>query len=55
MTKLREAAYIDIKPGYNDTGASPNQTNKPVIVASNDNKPLPGKPAAKKKKKFLVF
>jgi peptidyl-prolyl cis-trans isomerase SurA len=26
LTKLREDAYIDIKPGYTDTGASPNQT-----------------------------
>jgi peptidyl-prolyl cis-trans isomerase SurA len=56
LTKLREQAYIDIKPGYSDTGASPNQTNKPVIVAANNeggNRPG-GKPA-KKKKKFLVF
>jgi peptidyl-prolyl cis-trans isomerase SurA len=29
LTKLREEAYIDIKAGYLDTGASPNQT-KPV-------------------------
>jgi peptidyl-prolyl cis-trans isomerase SurA len=55
LTKLREAAYIDIKPGYSDTGASPNQTNKPVVVAANENKPLPGKSAAKKKKRFVVF
>ncbi|HLY92065.1 MAG TPA: peptidylprolyl isomerase [Candidatus Angelobacter sp.] len=55
LTKLREAAYIDIKPGYADTGASPNQTNKPVIVAANDNsKPIAGKPI-KKKKRFVVF
>src|ERR1051326_7707114 len=54
LTKLREAAYIDIKPGYADTGASPTQKKKPVIVAANDNKPVAGKPA-KKKKKFLVF
>jgi len=26
LTRLREEAYIDIKPGYIDTGASPNQT-----------------------------
>ncbi len=26
LTKLREDAYIDIKPGYVDTGASPKQT-----------------------------
>ena len=29
LTKLREEAYIDYKPGYVDSGASPNQT-KPV-------------------------
>lgn len=29
LTKLREEAYIDVKPGFIDTGASPNQT-KPV-------------------------
>jgi len=29
LTKLREDNYIDVKPGYADTGASPNQT-KPV-------------------------
>jgi len=33
LTKLREEAYIDIKPGYIDTGASPNQT-KPIETAS---------------------
>ena len=26
LTKLREDAYIEIKPGYIDSGASPNQT-----------------------------
>lgn len=52
LTKLREEAYIDIKPGYVDTGASPNQT-KPVMMAQgSDEKP---KEAAKKKKKFLLF
>ena len=56
LTKLREQAYIDIKPGYSDSGASPNQGNHPVIMASaNDgSKPVAGK-SAKKKKKFLVF
>jgi len=55
LTKLREQAYIDIKTGFTDTGASPNQANKPTIVAAN-NAPgsQPSKPA-KKKKKFLVF
>jgi len=33
LTKLREEAYIDIKPGFMDTGASPNQT-KPVETAT---------------------
>ena len=32
LTKLREQAYIDIRPGYVDTGASPNET-KPVYSA----------------------
>jgi len=54
LTKLREQAYIDIKPGYTDTGASPNQSNKPVIVAANDNSRPAGHPA-KKKKRFVVF
>ena len=27
LQKLREEAFIEIKPGYVDTGASPNQTN----------------------------
>ena len=54
LTKLRDDAYIDIKPGFADTGASPNQTNKPVIMAANGEG---GKPAvkAKKKKKLLIF
>src|SRR3984957_2927743 len=33
LTKLREDAYIDVKTGYIDTGASPNQT-KPVETAA---------------------
>jgi peptidyl-prolyl cis-trans isomerase SurA len=32
LTKMREDAYIDIKPGYVDTGASPNET-KPIYSA----------------------
>ena len=51
LTKLREDAYIDIKPGYVDTGASPNET-KPVYTtasAAEDAK------KAKKKKKYVVF
>jgi peptidyl-prolyl cis-trans isomerase SurA len=42
LTKLREEAYIDIRAGYVDTGASPKQT-KPVFTAY-------APPVAKKKK-----
>ncbi|HEU4634935.1 MAG TPA: peptidylprolyl isomerase [Edaphobacter sp.] len=47
LTKLREDAYIDIKPGFVDTGASPNQT-KPVFSAY-------APPAPKKKKEKQRF
>jgi peptidyl-prolyl cis-trans isomerase SurA len=50
LTKLREDAYIDIKPGFVDSGASPNET-KPIEVATakaGDAKKL-------KKKKKLGF
>jgi len=50
LTKLREEAYIDIKPGYLDTGASPNQT-KPVETASA--KEADAKKLSKKRKKKL--
>lgn len=50
LTKLREDAFIDIKPGYVDTGASPNQT-KPVETATKD----PSAKPLKKKKKFGMF
>jgi len=53
LTRLREEAFIEIKQGYADTGASPNQT-KPIIVAANTDDQI--KQAKKKKKKhFLVF
>jgi peptidyl-prolyl cis-trans isomerase SurA len=55
LTKLRDQAYIDIKPGYVDTGASPNATNKPVMVAANGTGPATSTQPKKKKKKFLVF
>jgi peptidyl-prolyl cis-trans isomerase SurA len=50
LTKLREEAFIDLKSGFVDTGASPKQT-KPVM-ASAVNAP---KEPEKKKKKFLIF
>ncbi len=56
LTKLREQAYIDIKSGYADTGASGDQTNKPVVVAAvGDPNTQQGKSGLKKKKKFLLF
>jgi peptidyl-prolyl cis-trans isomerase SurA len=50
LTKLREDAFIDIRPGYIDSGASPNQT-KPIETASKD----AGAKNLKKKKKMGVF
>ena len=49
LTKLREEAYIDLKPGYVDTGASPNQTKPVVTTASAE------EPKKKKKKKMGIF
>lgn len=51
LQKLREEAYIQIKPGYVDTGASPNQT-QPIETASRD---AGAKELKKKKKKFGIF
>jgi len=50
LTKLREDAFIDVRAGYVDTGASPNQT-KPVETAAKDEKSKP----LKKKKKLGMF
>jgi len=50
LTKLREEAYIDIKTGYIDSGASPNQT-KPVETTTA--KASDAKNLKKKKKKVL--
>jgi peptidyl-prolyl cis-trans isomerase SurA len=50
LTKLREDAYIDIKAGYVDSGASPNQT-KPVETAAA--KESDAKKLGKKKHKKL--
>lgn len=52
LTKLREEAYIDIKPGYVDSGASPNQT-KPVETAAA--KETDAKKLNKKKKKLGIL
>jgi len=50
LSKLREEAYIDIRPGYVDTGASPNQT-KPVLTTA----AAQGPKSKKKHKKLGVF
>ena len=50
LTKLREEAYIDVKEGYTDSGASPNQT-KPVETTAA--KETEAKNLKKKKKKVL--
>ena len=50
LTKLRENAFIDIRPGYMDTGASPNQT-KPVFTTAS----AQGPKSKKKHKKLGVF
>ena len=54
LTKLREQAFIEIRQGYNDAGASPNQT-KPIIVAANTSGDEIKQAKKKKKKHFLVF
>jgi peptidyl-prolyl cis-trans isomerase SurA len=51
LTKLREEAYIDIKQGYVDAGASPNQT-KPVVTNTTV---AEAKTKLKRKKHFVVF
>jgi peptidyl-prolyl cis-trans isomerase SurA len=51
LTKLRENAYIDIKPGYVDTGASPNET-KPVYTTAASSA---DSQKQKKKKKYVLF
>ena len=50
LTKLREDAYIDIKPGFSDSGASPNETKPIYTTASADQAKK-----HKKKKRFLLF
>jgi len=50
LTKLREDAYVDVRPGYIDTGASPNQT-QPVFTTT----AAQGPKSKKKHKKLGVF
>src|SRR6185503_13685964 len=51
LTHLREDAFIDYKPGYVDTGASPNQTG-PVETTA---KEAGAKELKKKKKKLGII
>lgn len=48
LTKLREEAFIDIKTGYVDSGASPNQTKPQITTAQ-----VAGAKELKKRKKKL--
>jgi peptidyl-prolyl cis-trans isomerase SurA len=50
LTRLREEAFIDIVPGYVDTGASPNQTKLTYTSTAEEEKKK-----KKKKKHFLLF
>jgi peptidyl-prolyl cis-trans isomerase SurA len=50
LKKLREEAFIDVRQGYIDTGASPNQT-KPVETENKD----AGAKNLRKKKKLGIF
>ncbi len=51
LKKLREDAFIDIKPGYVDTGASPNQSKPVVTTAAKETTAK----ELKKKKKIGLF
>jgi peptidyl-prolyl cis-trans isomerase SurA len=52
LTKLREEAYVDVRPGFVDTGASPNQSK--LVYTSASDTSTPSK-KAKRKKKLGIF
>jgi peptidyl-prolyl cis-trans isomerase SurA len=52
LTKLREDAFIEVRPGFVDTGASPNQTKPTYTTAAADSD---AKKSVKKKKKLGIF
>jgi peptidyl-prolyl cis-trans isomerase SurA len=55
LTRLREEAYIDIKPGYTDSGASPNQTKLIYTTETGPKtKQVRGKLGVGKKKTIVV-
>jgi len=49
LTKLREEAYIDIHQGFIDSGASPNQAVKSILVASDEKGSTESSKSPKKK------
>jgi len=53
LTKLREEAYIHIKPGYVDTGAAPAPSEPSIVVTTAADQQAAK--AKKKKKKFVIF
>jgi peptidyl-prolyl cis-trans isomerase SurA len=58
LNKLREQAYIEVKSGYVDTGATAGQnTNHPVVMAAAGDPGLRQSKTSglKKKKRFLIF
>lgn len=56
LGKLRDQAYIDVKPGFVDLGATAGQGNKPVMLAAaGDASNKQGQSGLKKKKRFLLF
>ena len=52
LTKLREEASLDVKPGYVDSGASPNQTK---FIETSAAKEADAKKLGKKKKKLGIL
>ncbi|MGA2962302.1 MAG: peptidylprolyl isomerase [Candidatus Korobacteraceae bacterium] len=52
LTKLREDAYIDVRQGFVDTGASPNQSKPIFTTASSDDSTKSKKHKNKSKKHF---
>jgi peptidyl-prolyl cis-trans isomerase SurA len=52
LTRLREESYVDVKAGFVDTGASPNQTKPLTVTAENQSSDEKDK---KKKKKLGIF
>jgi peptidyl-prolyl cis-trans isomerase SurA len=52
LTKLREESYIDVKTGFIDSGASPNQTKPQTVAADTQAADTKDK---KKKKKLGIF